>query len=270
MEGNPAVAWSTRQVAELAGTTVKAVRHYHKLGLLEEPERGSNGYKRYGVDHLVRLLRIRRLTDLGVSLAQIAALGDADEHPDEALRSLDAELAATVDRLQRVRAELALILKQRLPTDLPPELAAASSRLTEAERALTVVYSRILGPDGIEAYGRMLAEYPRVPVAVEFDELPEDADEETRKDLARRFSSHTIDLYRTHPDVFTAPLEAPGGARHATTTIQLALSDVYNSAQLDVLDRVAHSFSRRLEAERATESLRRSEPPSPAGGRTPA
>jgi DNA-binding transcriptional MerR regulator len=37
------VAWSTRQVAELAGTTVKAVRHYHKVGLLNEPERGANG-----------------------------------------------------------------------------------------------------------------------------------------------------------------------------------------------------------------------------------
>lgn len=43
----------------------------------------------------VRLLRITRLTDRGFSLPQIAGTGDADEHPGEALRTLDAELAAT-------------------------------------------------------------------------------------------------------------------------------------------------------------------------------
>jgi len=31
------VAWSTRELAELAGTSVKTVRHYHQLGLLDEP-----------------------------------------------------------------------------------------------------------------------------------------------------------------------------------------------------------------------------------------
>ncbi|MEQ3553652.1 WhiB family transcriptional regulator [Pseudonocardia nematodicida] len=40
------VAWSTRQLAELAGTTVRAVRHYHEVGLLDEPARRANGYKR--------------------------------------------------------------------------------------------------------------------------------------------------------------------------------------------------------------------------------
>lgn len=69
------MAWSTRQLAELAGTTVKAVRHYHKIGLLEEPHRTSNGYKQYDVRHLLSLLRITRLTDLDMPLAQIAVMG---------------------------------------------------------------------------------------------------------------------------------------------------------------------------------------------------
>uniref|UniRef100_UPI0037167E9A MerR family transcriptional regulator n=2 Tax=Bacillati TaxID=1783272 RepID=UPI0037167E9A len=53
------MAWSTRELAELAGTSLRAVRHYHEVGLLEEPERRANGYKQYGVAHLVRALRIR-------------------------------------------------------------------------------------------------------------------------------------------------------------------------------------------------------------------
>ena len=50
------MGWSTRELAELAGTTIKAVRHYHEHGLLEEPRRAVNGYKQYGAGHLVRLL----------------------------------------------------------------------------------------------------------------------------------------------------------------------------------------------------------------------
>ncbi|MBX0301124.1 MerR family DNA-binding transcriptional regulator [Cryobacterium sp. 1639] len=69
------MAWSTRELAELAGTTLKAVRHYHQIGLLDEPGRTSNGYKQYQVAHLVRLLQITRLANLGVPLAQIAQMG---------------------------------------------------------------------------------------------------------------------------------------------------------------------------------------------------
>jgi DNA-binding transcriptional MerR regulator len=88
------MAWSTREIAALAGTSLRAVRHYHDVGLLDEPERHNNGYKQYGVAHLVRVLRIKRLTDLGFSLPQITAMGDTDDHPEQALHTLDAELAA--------------------------------------------------------------------------------------------------------------------------------------------------------------------------------
>src|ERR1044072_1219074 len=100
------MAWSTRQLAELAGTSLRAVRHYHEVGLLEEPERRANGYKQYGVAHLVRLLRIKRLVALGFSLSRIATMGDSDDPPEQALRPLDAELATTVERLERARVEL--------------------------------------------------------------------------------------------------------------------------------------------------------------------
>jgi DNA-binding transcriptional MerR regulator len=85
------VFWSTSRLADLAGTTLRTVRHHHEVGLLAEPERRANGYKRYGVAHLERVPRIKRLTGLGLSLEQIADLGDEDEHPRAALRQLDAE-----------------------------------------------------------------------------------------------------------------------------------------------------------------------------------
>jgi DNA-binding transcriptional MerR regulator len=234
------VAWSTRQLAELAGTTLRAVRHYHEVGLLPEPERRSNGYKQYGVAHLVRLLRITRLTGLGFSLPQIAEMGDADEHPGEALRALDAELAATIERLTRARAELGVILRQAAPTDLPPEIAPATAHaaLTAADRSLVVVLTRVLGPSGLDAYREMLQDTDPDPTVGGFDDLPEDADEQTRADLADRMVPFVRGLHARYPRLRDIGADAPGGADFAMRTMGVALRELYNTAQLDVLRRV--------------------------------
>ncbi|MFJ1746536.1 MerR family transcriptional regulator [Streptomyces sp. NPDC088116] len=233
------VAWSTREIAELAGTSLRAVRHYHEVGLLEEPERRANGYKQYGVAHLIRVLRIKRLTDLGFSLSQIDAMGDAEDHPEEALRALDAELAATIERLQRTRAELALILRQALSPDLPLDFvpAVAEAELSDADRSLAVVLTRILGPQGLQTYTDMLQALPDHPVAAEFDDLPADADERTRQDIAERLVPYIHALHAKNPGLRNANEDAPGGARFVEQTYSKAINDVYNPAQLDVLRR---------------------------------
>ncbi|MFB9904285.1 MerR family transcriptional regulator [Allokutzneria oryzae] len=239
------MAWSTRQLAELAGTSLRTVRHYHEVGLLAEPERRANGYKRYGVAHLVRLLRIKRLTDLGFSLAQIAEMGDSDEHPEEALRRLDAELAGTIERLRRVRVELALILRQAAPTDLPPELAlvTADTELSDADRGFVVVMSRLLSPSAMAAYKRMLETYNREPAATEFDNLPPDADEQTRHDLARRLAPHIREIQAANPGMHDLKADTPDAERFAAHTVAAAIKDLYNPAQIDVLVRVGKQLA---------------------------
>jgi DNA-binding transcriptional MerR regulator len=233
------VGWSTREVAELAGTSLRAVRHYHQVGLLAEPERRSNGYKQYGVTHLVRLVRIKRLTDLGFSLPQIAAMGDADHHPEEALRELDAELAATIERLQHARSELGLILERSAPTDLPPAFVAPDTvaKMTDADRSLVVVLTRVLGPRGMAVYAELLRDAPDEPAASAFDDLPAEADEATRQVMAERLVPYIRAIYGAHPGLAEAKADAPGGARFADETISDAMSELYNAAQLDVLRR---------------------------------
>jgi DNA-binding transcriptional MerR regulator len=233
------MAWSTREIAELAGTSLRAVRHYHEVGLLAEPERRANGYKQYGVAHLIRVLRIKRLTDLGFSLSQIADMGDADDHPDDALRALDAELAATIERLQLARVELALIMRQSLPTDLPPEFAsAATAEMSDADRSLITVMTRVLGSAPRQAYADMLQNHTGDPVGKEFDTLPADADEQTRKDVAERWAPHVRKLFDEHPALRAPHVDAPHGEAFARKTIGKALRDLYNPAQLDVLRRL--------------------------------
>lgn len=60
------------EIATLAGVTTRAVRHYHRVGALPEPERRGNGYRDYDLTDLARLLRLRRMVDAGVPLRRIA------------------------------------------------------------------------------------------------------------------------------------------------------------------------------------------------------
>jgi DNA-binding transcriptional MerR regulator len=236
------MAWSTREVADLAGASVRAVRHYHEIGLLKEPERGANGYKHYGTSHLLRVLRIKRLTTLGFSLPQIAAMGEADEHFEEALRSLDEELAATVARLRRTRVELELILSQGAPTELTTvrDLASASAwaDLSAAGRAYFVVLSRVLGPVGLRAYEKILRGLHDDPAMGELDRLPADAGEDTRRRLAERLAPHIGALHAGCPEVKDALADAPRGPQFAAEMMDAAVKDLFNPAQIDVMARV--------------------------------
>ncbi|MCG8925429.1 MerR family transcriptional regulator [Lentzea sp. CC55] len=236
------MAWSTSQLADLAGTTLRTIRHYHEVGLLPEPERKANGYKSYGVPHLVRVLRIKRLTGLGLSLTQIADLGDGDEHPGEALREMDAELAATIERLQRVRGEIAVILRQESPTALPPDVAAmlANVDLSPQDRSFTVVLAQLVSPEALSSYAEVLKRYARVPVLVEFDELPADADEATRQDLAERMRVHpqVLEMRAAFPDPASLYGASPHSEKFVAQTIVKTIAELYNKAQLDVLVRM--------------------------------
>ncbi|MFF0307475.1 MerR family transcriptional regulator [Streptosporangium sp. NPDC004379] len=239
------MTWSTREIAQLAGTTLRAVRHYHEVGLLAEPHRLANGYKQYGVAHLVRILRIKRLTDLGFSLSQIAAMDDTDDHPVEALRSLDAELAVTIERLQRARLELGFLLRQSTPTELPSGFAApdAVAKMPHADRSFVVVLTRILGEETMRAWTDMLREPATDPVAERFNTLPPDADEQTRIAVARDMAPYVRTLYAKHPEAKITNAGSRYSKRYVEQIVDKALAELYNPAQLDVLRRTGRLLS---------------------------
>lgn len=77
--------WSIQEVARLAGTTSRTLRHYGELGLLPPSDVGANGYRRYDAHALVRLQRILMLRELGLSLPQIGEVLDRPTRAEEAL-----------------------------------------------------------------------------------------------------------------------------------------------------------------------------------------
>lgn len=96
------------RLAAYAGVTVRAVRHYHQIGLLPEPERDRSGYRTYDAAAVVRLIRIHTLAAAGVPLARVQELLDADQEAFAAgVDEIDKELRAEIRRLQGTRKRLA-------------------------------------------------------------------------------------------------------------------------------------------------------------------
>lgn len=167
--------------AKLVGVTPKAIRHYHKLGLLEEPPRSEGGYRLYSAADLLRLRRIRRLRSLGLPLRQIKKiLGDPDG--DSSLRNVlrallgetESELSRLEERRERLKNLLALedleaeesttfaLLKERMGE----HLADVSPELLEQERKVWAILDAFEWPEGYEKGREALLRY--------YDVAPED------------------------------------------------------------------------------------------------
>lgn len=73
--------WSIQEVARLAGTTSRTLRHYGEVGLVPPSRVGANGYRYYDADALVRLQRVLLLRELGLGIPVIAELlaGQTDD-----------------------------------------------------------------------------------------------------------------------------------------------------------------------------------------------
>ena len=129
--GSLSTVLSISQLAAYAGVTVRAVRHYHQVGLLPEPARDGSGYRTYGATDVVRLIRIRTLAEAGVPLARVQALLEAD--PDEfaeAVDQIDADLRAEIRRLQRHRTRIASLAAGD-SLALPPSVVDYLGRLRD-------------------------------------------------------------------------------------------------------------------------------------------
>src|SRR5690625_2421027 len=77
--------WSIQEIARMAGTTSRTLRHYDKQGLVAPSRIGSNGYRYYDQAALVRLQRVLLLRELGLGLSQISQVLNNEQDPAAAL-----------------------------------------------------------------------------------------------------------------------------------------------------------------------------------------
>src|SRR5690242_6389906 len=93
--------WSIQDIARLAGTTSRTLRHYDDVGLLKPSRIGSNGYRYYDQAALVRLQRILLLRELGLGLSAIAEVLEGQKDTTRALRTHLTWLRREQQRLAR-------------------------------------------------------------------------------------------------------------------------------------------------------------------------
>jgi len=103
------------ELARRAGVSIKAVRYYERVGLVE-PVREPNGYRSFDDDHLRTVVEIRELSDIGVSPLRAApfveCLDTGHQRGDECVSSLAvyrdtiADLDRMIDALSARRDEL--------------------------------------------------------------------------------------------------------------------------------------------------------------------
>ncbi|MBN9181068.1 MAG: MerR family transcriptional regulator [Microbacterium sp.] len=93
--------WSIQEIAKLAGTTSRTLRHYDDIGLVAPTRDAANGYRHYDERALVRLQRVLLLRELGLGLPQIADVLERETSEASALTAHLAWLRQEQDRLTR-------------------------------------------------------------------------------------------------------------------------------------------------------------------------
>src|SRR5262245_41175391 len=101
------MSFTVGQLAKLTGLTVRALHHYHAIGLLEPSQRSESGYRLYTQADIVRLFRIQALQRLNLSLHEVAAVlaKDGAPLPEMIAQQLD-ELDDRIEKATALRARL--------------------------------------------------------------------------------------------------------------------------------------------------------------------
>jgi DNA-binding transcriptional MerR regulator len=232
------------EIARLAGVSVRTLRHYHQVGVLPEPHRRGNGYREYTVGDLILLLRIRRLTELGLSLEEIPPLLSSEESGD-VLQRLDDELAAQIALLTARRETIARLRATGARPDAPPDFAAFTTpgvtpAAARQDGDLMILLHHLLDEDGRDAMAGYLAAFARPGVL------------DTVTDLTNRFAAldaatPPAEIDRLAADALAAipavgdripRLDAPRVGELFAAYRDLA----FNDAQRAFLDRVADGY----------------------------
>jgi MerR family transcriptional regulator, thiopeptide resistance regulator len=159
---------SVGELAAASGLTVRTLHHWEAVGLLVASERTGAGHRRYGVADIERLYRVLALRELGLPLADIAALLDSqDADARSVVRRHLERVEAEIERQTHLRRRLRRLMAALERDDGPPgeELIDTIEVMTMHERhyspeQLAYLSARAdeLGPEGMERVQREWAE----------------------------------------------------------------------------------------------------------------
>jgi DNA-binding transcriptional MerR regulator len=95
------MAYTVKQLSELAGVSVRTLHYYDEIGLLEPSWLAENGYRYYDEDAVLRLQQILFYRELELSLSEINAILD---QPDfDILAALQVHRAGLESKIRRLQ-----------------------------------------------------------------------------------------------------------------------------------------------------------------------
>jgi DNA-binding transcriptional MerR regulator len=98
------------EVAERTGLTAHTLRYYERAGLLDPPERGSNGHRRYSERDLGMLGILTRLKATGMSIQEMRRYAElcrtGEDSYDERRVLLEAHRQQVLDRIAALQVDL--------------------------------------------------------------------------------------------------------------------------------------------------------------------
>ena len=115
------MGWSIVEVARHAGVSSRTLRHYDDVGLVPPAYVGSNGYRYYEQEQLLRLQEVLLLRELGLSLEAIRRILEGTADRTAVLREHHAALLAERDRLDRLAGTVARTIDRKDGEPMGPE-----------------------------------------------------------------------------------------------------------------------------------------------------
>jgi DNA-binding transcriptional MerR regulator len=94
------MVYTVKQLAELAGVSVRTLHYYDEIDLLKPSSVGENGYRYYADDEVLRLQQILFFRELGFSLQAIRTI--LDDPAFDVVAALRAHRQALEDRVRRL------------------------------------------------------------------------------------------------------------------------------------------------------------------------
>ncbi len=101
--------YTVKQLAQLAGVTVRTLHYYDEIGLLSATTYGENGYRYYGEEAVLRLQQILFYRELDLSLNEIAAILDGPDF--DVLEALQTHREALQQKASRISSLIRTIDK---------------------------------------------------------------------------------------------------------------------------------------------------------------
>jgi MerR family transcriptional regulator, thiopeptide resistance regulator len=97
------MVYTIKKLADIAGVSVRTLHYYDEAGLLQPQTRGSNGYRYYDEESIIKLQQILFFRELGFSLEDIKKIiSSPDFDVIEALRSHRTLLQKKAERILRL------------------------------------------------------------------------------------------------------------------------------------------------------------------------